>query len=239
MGEYDIRVGLTKNYQVLVGEDDAVTRKLITAHLENLGYRTLQATNGQEVNDSISTGIDLVLLDLTMPVASGFDCLSFIKEEHPNIPVVVVSGAGIQEAVRAMKSGAFWYVQKPINGEELNTVVRKALQYYELKARNEKLQEAVNVLKRHLGADYVEKLEQVLMQACTPGEALDLAGTKETQFITTDLDLAGMPLKEVEERAIRATLEGCKWNKAAAARTLGISEKSIYNKIKRYGIEQK
>ena len=80
---------------------------------------------------------DLVVTDLKLPGKSGADLMAQIKADQPDFPVIMITAFGtIENAVEAMKQGAFNYLTKPVNPDELLTVVREALEKYELKREN-------------------------------------------------------------------------------------------------------
>ncbi|MEK6239003.1 MAG: sigma-54 dependent transcriptional regulator, partial [Planctomycetales bacterium] len=113
---------------VLVADDDAVTRRLLLHHLEKAGHRVLIAQDGSEAQRLLSDEVEVALFDLQMPGASGMECLRRVKEKHPDARVIMISGAGeIRDAVAAMKEGAFDYVAKPFEAEELLARVNQAL----------------------------------------------------------------------------------------------------------------
>jgi FixJ family two-component response regulator len=146
---------------VLIIDDDALVRRLFRRILEQMGSRVLEAENGQ-------VGLALcreqrpgvVLLDLRMPEMDGLDVLSTLVAEHPDTPVVVVSGQGtMTDAVEALRRGAWDFVSKPLpDSEMLRQAVRRGLErsallsqnrlYGEsLRSTNERLSAALNELR--------------------------------------------------------------------------------------------
>jgi len=115
--------------KVLVADDDATTLQMLTSLLEEAGYQVEQAEDGLEVIRKISASVDLVFLDLDMPRASGFECMDHLQREYPETPIVIVSGAGIDQAVKAMKYGAYWFLTKPIKKEELLNCAKEAINH--------------------------------------------------------------------------------------------------------------
>lgn len=112
---------------VLVAEDEPTTAHQLKRMLEKGGFRVLSATDGSEAMRLMSGEVSLVCLDLRMPGTSGFDCIRFMQREYPKTPIVVVSAGDINDAVKAMKRGAYWFLQKPVDGAELLQVVEDAL----------------------------------------------------------------------------------------------------------------
>ena len=116
---------------VLVVEDEPYVRESLTAYLDDLGYRVLTAENGRCGLELFrSQRPDIVMTDLRMPVMDGFALVEALSAESEWTPVVVVSGVGaVDEAVRAMRLGAWDYVSKPIvNFEALQITLERALE---------------------------------------------------------------------------------------------------------------
>ena len=97
--------------------------------------------------------IELMLLDLNMPHLHGERLLDAVNRDHPDIPVIIVTGAvDVETAVRCIKAGAFDYVVKPVEEERLLTAVNRAISFQELKREN-------LALKQHILADTLEQPE--------------------------------------------------------------------------------
>ena len=115
---------------ILVTDDSKMARRMLIKNLQDFTTDNdiiLQASNGQECIDIYkSNNIDIVFLDLTMPVIDGFEALKLIKEYDPNAKVVVVS-ADIQKTsldkIRELK--ALDFVKKPINLEKMKNIFQK------------------------------------------------------------------------------------------------------------------
>lgn len=122
---------------LLIDDEQAVLRSFAT-FFEDCGYRVLEAMSGRDGLELFrKQSPDLVFTDLRMPEIDGFAVLSALKQESPETPVIVISGAGvIAEAIKAVKLGAWDYVSKPVrNLAELEIIAKKALEDREL--RNE------------------------------------------------------------------------------------------------------
>ena len=131
---------------ILVVEDELYVRESLTAYLDDLGYRIIAADNGRIGLDLFrSHHPDIVMTDLRMPVMDGFALVEAIAAESESTPIVVVSGVGaVDEAVRAMRMGAWDYVSKPIvNFEELQITLKRCLERARIKQELERL-------RRHL-----------------------------------------------------------------------------------------
>lgn len=147
--------GPTSQRQVLVVDDTDVVRQAVVAMLNRLGYATRAAADGQEALDALATEVpDLVLCDLRMPRVDGLAFLSTVRDSHPNLPVVVMSGAGLfDDAVAALRLGAWDYVEKPIRGmAALEHVVSRALEKAELLDENQRYRAHLEDANRELRA---------------------------------------------------------------------------------------
>ncbi len=139
---------------ILLVDDQDTIRFFLEKTLRQEGYDAVTARTGAEAIQKVHQAMpDLVLLDLKLPDIDGLEVLRRIKESFPEIGVVMITAFGdIETAVRAMKQGAFDFVSKPINLEQLLLVIRKGLE-------SERLSREVIQLKRQmdaeLGFDYI------------------------------------------------------------------------------------
>ena len=126
--------------RILVADDEANIRKVLAALLRRDGHDVETVADGAEalsVLDAESTGMDVVISDLRMPKLDGLSLLREVAAKHPEIPVIVITAHGtIDTAVEAMKAGAFDYLQKPFEQEELRLIVDKAVRTRELARRD-------------------------------------------------------------------------------------------------------
>ena len=129
---------------VLLADDEDVTRRVLRHHLEQAGYRVLEANDGQEALKCMNEDVGVALLDLQMPGLSGLDCLRLIREKFAETQVIMISGHGeIRDAVTAMKHGACEDIAKPFNIEEVLAHVAQAIRTSRLAFDNRRLREAV------------------------------------------------------------------------------------------------
>jgi len=141
-----------KQTTILVVEDEHYVRESLTVYLDDVGYRVLAAENGQRGLELFRLETpDIVMTDLRMPVMDGFALVEAIAAESEFTPIVVVSGVGaVDEAVRAMRMGAWDYLSKPIvNLEELQITLERSLERARTKYELERL-------RRHLVAGTLE-----------------------------------------------------------------------------------
>jgi len=130
--------------RVLVADDEPLARRSLKRCLCSAGYNVVVACHGREALDLMEEDILVSLLDLNMPEVTGLECLQAIRREFPDTQIIVVSGEGeIEHAVAAMKAGAFEYVTKPFDADELLVHVAQAVKHARLNRDNRGLREAV------------------------------------------------------------------------------------------------
>ena len=128
---------------LLLVEDKPELRAMLRKALERAGHSVDEAADGSTaVNKIRSRRYLLVLSDLKLPGCSGLEVLHQSKQADPTIPVILITAFGsIEEAVAAMKDGAFDFIQKPVDLEHLNLLVARAAQQQELLRENLLLRE--------------------------------------------------------------------------------------------------
>ncbi len=134
------------NYTVVVTDDEENVRVLLKELLEEEGYKVLTAKNGKEAVDIVSKiEPDCVLLDVRMPVLDGMGAFLQIKDKNPHLPVIFITAYGSSEvAINAMKQGAYDYLTKPFNLEEIKIKVKKAIELKEITAKHSKEKQKFN-----------------------------------------------------------------------------------------------
>jgi DNA-binding response OmpR family regulator len=122
------------NQTILVAEDQLHVRKLITYKLENCGYEVITVEDGAEALRRIrEIKPTLVLLDIMMPLMTGFEVLSALKQDEATkkIPVLLVTAQSKEiEILRGLEMGAEDYITKPFSPNELAARVKKALLHH-------------------------------------------------------------------------------------------------------------
>ncbi|HOW88135.1 MAG TPA: sigma-54 dependent transcriptional regulator [Candidatus Omnitrophota bacterium] len=128
---------------ILLVEDEANSRKGLTQFLQGLDYDVLTAANGKEALELFKKeNPDLVISDIRMPEMDGIALLESIKAEAPAAKVILLTAYGsVEDAVKAMKKGAFYYLTKPVNLEELEFLVKKAFSSHQLEEENRELKQ--------------------------------------------------------------------------------------------------
>jgi PAS domain S-box-containing protein len=117
--------------RILVVDDEERIREGCHIVLSELGFAVDLASDGAQGLQMIEERhFDIILLDLMMPVISGFDVLARVRDLHPDTVIIVITGyATIEHSIEAMKKGAFDFIPKPFDPEQLRVVVAKAIKY--------------------------------------------------------------------------------------------------------------
>lgn len=126
--------------RILVVDDEETIREIVSSMLTSAQFQTRQAASGIEALALLDSGeeFDLVLSDLLMAEMNGLDLLERSKEKFPDLPVVMVTAVNdIQTALQALRNGAYDYLLKPFEREQLLATVRRALENRRLKREND------------------------------------------------------------------------------------------------------
>lgn len=187
---------------ILLVDDDANLRRILTHHLEQAGYTVRSAADGSEALSLLtSEAVDLLLTDVRMPGMDGLTLLAEVRRVTPDLPVLMLTAYGtIQDAVDAMRQGAFDYLTKPVDRETLLRSVKRALQVGDLRREN-----------RLLRANLVEQkpLEAILGVSVAVEHMKDLirkAGPTTATVLLTGESGTG---KELAARAVHALSQRC------------------------------
>jgi len=126
---------------LLIVEDDESQRKMLADFLRDIGAEVEEAADGKEALDKIaSTHPDVVVSDLRMPGLDGEQLLRKVREMNPEIRIVLVTAYGtVQQAVRCLQAGAQDYLLKPLDLDEVEHVIRQALEHRHLRRENREL----------------------------------------------------------------------------------------------------
>lgn len=133
------------NKTILIVEDDESLRRVLEYNMSEEGYNVFFAVNGKEgLSIFKEKEADLIITDLQMPEMGGLDLIRSIRAIAPDAMIIVITAFGtVDNAVESMKMGAFDYITKPFNREELKIIVKKALDVGELMTENRYLKEMV------------------------------------------------------------------------------------------------
>jgi len=137
---------VTNAYSVLVVDDEPSIGKLLKKELSSPGRAVQTAETAHQAREMLRRSIyEVVILDLRLPDADGLDLLVEIRQHLPDIEVIIITGHGnIDSAVEAMKLGAYDYITKPFNLEELELIVERAYQRACLRFENRQLKHSQN-----------------------------------------------------------------------------------------------
>jgi DNA-binding NtrC family response regulator len=121
--------------KILVVDDEEFIRENLYRTLTSKGYEVISATNGSEaISHLAEQAPDLILLDMNLGEESGLDILRDIREQDPDILVIIITGYGtVESAVEALKMGAYDYIKKPFKADAIHLIVRLALETQSLK----------------------------------------------------------------------------------------------------------
>jgi DNA-binding NtrC family response regulator len=140
--------------KLLIVDDEKHIREGLEKALSLDGYDVQLASDGQEAIDKVEDGdVDLVITDLKMPLRSGEELLKDALERFPYLPIIILTGHGtIENAVEAMRNGAYDFITKPLNIDKLSLIVKRALENSSLKRQNREL---LNQLKKKYSFEYI------------------------------------------------------------------------------------
>jgi two-component system, NtrC family, response regulator AtoC len=114
--------------RILVADDEPNLRRVLTAILRREGYEVVQAADGAEAIDLLAEPVDVVITDLKMPRIDGMEVLRHTSQQLPHVPVIMITAFGtVDNAVAAVKAGAFDYIEKPFEQEQIRQIVNKAV----------------------------------------------------------------------------------------------------------------
>lgn len=136
--------------RILIVDDEMVIRESLAGWLRRDGYDVGTVAGGEEAVDLLKQkGFDILLLDIQLDGMSGMELLSHVKEEYPEIDVVMITAFGsVQSAVQAMKSHAFDYLLKPFDPDELGLMIKKLVEHRARKQENIFLKEEYEIRTR-------------------------------------------------------------------------------------------
>ena len=195
---------------VLLVDDDPLVLETLGLSLEDEGYGVTAATSGQRaVEGCRERAFAVVICDISMPGMNGIETLRAIKELHPAVRTIVITGYAddIDTPVEALRLGVDDYLFKPFSNEMLLHSLARNLERFRLEAENARLGRELreaNARLRH------PPRQQESDAACT--------------------------LSELERRHIQAVLQQTGWNIQRAAEVLGIHRNTLTRKIGEYGL---
>ena len=186
---------------ILIVDDEDVQREMLGGYLEKKGYDVQLSSSGSIALDIINAGpVDIMITDQKMPEMSGIELAAKVREEHPNISVLIVTAFGsVDDAVQAMKKGVEDYLTKPVNLEELELNLERILEKRQLVRENEWLKEQVRKAPDIKSIVYIsEAMEDVMSRVARAAES------HATALVTgesgTGKELAARAIHELSDR---------------------------------------
>ena len=158
-----------KKPHILIIDDDDSLRRVMEFSLTEANYRVATAASGEEgLRLFAENAFDAVITDITMPGISGMDVLERLRQKDAAVPVLIITAYGtIENAVEAMKQGAFDYITKPFNRDELRLTLDRALKMSRLVKENVELRAEVQG-KYHF--------DKIIGRSETIADVLEMAG---------------------------------------------------------------
>ena len=131
--------------KVLVIDDEAGILESLRILLRNEGFNCYTALGGKSGIEALAAHApDIVLTDVRMPLVTGIEVLAAARQQDPDIPVVLMTAqASLQSAVQAVNEGAFYYIQKPFQNDELVAILRRAAEHRNLRTENRTLKQEI------------------------------------------------------------------------------------------------
>ncbi len=192
---------MNQENSILIVDDDPNHRTMLKVNLQSAGFHVLIASDGDEVLSKIKgKSIDVILLDLKMKRMGGIATLSTLLKAGISIPVIVITAfSSVESAVDAMKKGAFDYISKPVDIDELKLTISRALNFRTLSEENKSLK---NKLKEHYHFDNIIGKSPVMQEMFST--LAMVAPTDSTVLITgesgTGKELVANALHQNSER---------------------------------------
>jgi DNA-binding NtrC family response regulator len=195
--------------RVLVVDDEPTARRSLAWLLRDAGYEVLTAPGGAEALATLDQArVDVLLTDLRMPGVDGLDLLRRGRILDPDLTVVMMTAHGdVTDAVRAMSEGAFWYVRKPLDLDQLLDVLHRAI--------------------------LLRSLREESASARTD-DAAAVRAVRAAHAVTPEAEPCAT-LDEVEREAIVRTVRASRGELSAAARALGVGVPFLTERLRRYG----
>jgi signal transduction histidine kinase/CheY-like chemotaxis protein len=190
---------MEKQPVILIVDDEPAILKLVKDILRPTGYLVNTAANGKEAMAALQVHpYDLVITDMVMPQMGGMELVQYLRLNHPDTLVIVFTGfASYQDAVEAVKLGAFDYLPKPLHPEILRHAIERALEYQRL-CRSQRELETVFQGAEALGWQALELVSN------TP-EAVILGDLREKTWLQDDLKEVGQAFLQAAQELLQVT----------------------------------
>lgn len=158
---------MIKNFPVLVVDDDDRMRELLVEIFNSQGHQVIAASDGDSaIRFIIENKFSLIVTDLKMPKQDGMAIVRQAKAVDAELPIIMITGHGsVHSAIEAMKQGAYDYIEKPFDPEQLKLVANRALRYYQLIRKNRLMNSTLNDLRSHEligGGSAMQKIKRLV-----------------------------------------------------------------------------
>ncbi len=200
---------------ILVIDDEPGIRTVLNDILTDEDYQVITAEDGIEGLALLKENhVDLVILDVWLPQMGGIDVLKKIREEHPSLEVVMISGhANVDIAVKAVKLGAFDFIEKPLSLDKILTICRNALSLEELRRENQNLKRSLFIEDEMIGTTpEMERIRGLIRQSADSEAKVLILGENGTgkELVAREIhrisSRASEPFVEINCAAIPDTL---------------------------------
>lgn len=255
------------NARLLVAEDNAEMRDFLQEVLEDAGYETVVAGNGDEAlaySEREREMIDLIITDVRMPDVKGDELLTAVRERRAEAPVIIITAFGsVEQAVAMVKSGAFQYLTKPFNLHVIHLHVPALRErpfdvplligHFITKSAEASgsppfnvSPEALAILTTYSWPGNIRELENAIERAVAFARGATLTPDNLPERVRTSGQVSAMiarsgeqslTLRELEREYIFEMLRRTGGNKKRAAEWLGLDRKTLYRKLDKYRAE--
>lgn len=184
-----------KNYSILIIDDEQSQREILSGFLTKKGYKVSTAQSGAEGIKIINEkSIDIILSDYKMPEMTGIEILDKVSKINPEISFVIITAYGtVENAVKAMRMGAYDYISKPIDLDELELLLNKIVEHKNLKSENRMLREQLQEKN---------KISSIISQSSKMEDVINIASRSAKSRATILICGENGTGKEVVARAV-------------------------------------
>ena len=210
--------------KILIVDDEADIALILKLQLEDQGYKTVRARDGIEALEHIDKEkFALILLDIKMPRMDGMQVLARVRQDYPDIGVVMMTAHGSEDiAVEAMKNGAIDYIAKPFSTDDMVKKVERAIQFHRTRQDNLRLQMQLEGERQKMGA-ILRGMADILVAVDSEGRIMTVNHQAELLFGMEQERLLGTPVEDILKADIPAERLPCRVVLATSAPDLDVS----------------